>query len=207
MQRPPSTLHTGFSRLGHILNVATIEWFDPLTHFLNELTADKSRTQSRSKENLAIKMTVKIERRHTAHQNSGKRVYIRSKDNAWEPVLQLNVVKRSDGKQTKKMACIVREQGPKKTRSPPVLIDLSDYPNAVLPMQNVDSKGKLQDYNDMVDLPFMHEVSEIRGDNVQHCADSGVDNGADNGVDNGADNGADNGFDSDVNAKDAVLCL
>ena len=39
------------------------------------------------------------------------------------------------------------------------LIDLAEYPGGILPMQNVDSSGRLEEYKDMVDLPFMHEVS------------------------------------------------
>lgn len=38
-------------------------------------------------------------------------------------------------------------------------INLSDYPNEVLPLQNVDEMGWLNDEQDMVDLPFLHEVT------------------------------------------------
>jgi len=37
-------------------------------------------------------------------------------------------------------------------------IDLTNYPSKVLPMQNVDASGNLEDYKDMVQLPYMHEV-------------------------------------------------
>lgn len=38
-------------------------------------------------------------------------------------------------------------------------VDVSSYPNNCLPMQNVDANGNLEDYKDMVELCFMHEVS------------------------------------------------
>lgn len=37
-------------------------------------------------------------------------------------------------------------------------IPLNEYDNHVLPMQNVDANGNLEDYKDMVELPFMNEV-------------------------------------------------
>ena len=38
-------------------------------------------------------------------------------------------------------------------------VDLSDYNLGVLPMQNVDENGRMKVYPDMVELPFLHEVS------------------------------------------------
>ena len=38
-------------------------------------------------------------------------------------------------------------------------VDLKDYNKGVLPMQNVDGGGKLKSFPDMVNLPFLHEVS------------------------------------------------
>jgi hypothetical protein len=39
-------------------------------------------------------------------------------------------------------------------------VNLHDYANGVLPLQNVDEMGWLNDEQDMVDLPFLHEVSD-----------------------------------------------
>jgi len=39
-------------------------------------------------------------------------------------------------------------------------IKLKHYPGQTLPMQNVDKAGVLIEKEDMVDLPFLHEVSE-----------------------------------------------
>jgi hypothetical protein len=38
-------------------------------------------------------------------------------------------------------------------------VNLKDYPHKVLPLQNVDGKGNLHQYADMVHLPYLHEVS------------------------------------------------
>jgi hypothetical protein len=39
-------------------------------------------------------------------------------------------------------------------------VDLSDYAKGVLPMQNTDEAGNMTCFADMVNLPFLHEVSE-----------------------------------------------
>jgi hypothetical protein len=39
--------------------------------------------------------------------------------------------------------------------------NLAKYPSQHLPLQNVNNEGELQVVEDMVDLPFLHEVSEI----------------------------------------------
>jgi hypothetical protein len=38
-------------------------------------------------------------------------------------------------------------------------VNLKDYPNGVLPLQNVDANGDLTPFADMVKLPYLHEVS------------------------------------------------
>lgn len=38
-------------------------------------------------------------------------------------------------------------------------VDLSDYNQGVLPMQNVNENGTMKVFPDMVELPFLHEVS------------------------------------------------
>jgi len=40
-------------------------------------------------------------------------------------------------------------------------INLKDYPHKVLPLQNVDGNGNLLEYADMVQLPYLHEVSGV----------------------------------------------
>jgi hypothetical protein len=48
-----------------------------------------------------------------------------------------------------------RSAGRKKSQT----IDLTKYPNQALPLQNVDGDGRFQQVEDMVDLPYLHEVS------------------------------------------------
>lgn len=38
-------------------------------------------------------------------------------------------------------------------------VDLKQYPEQVLPLQNVDENGKLTTVEDMVDLPYLHEAA------------------------------------------------
>lgn len=92
-------------------------------------------------------------------------VYIRSTDHTWLPVLQLkthdgkavvSVPKYAKGEHDMLQCLKSSKQFPYQTNNQ--IIDLKDYPNSLLPLQNVDSNGILEDYKDMVDLPFMHEV-------------------------------------------------
>ena len=90
-------------------------------------------------------------------------VYVRSKDSSWFPALHLHTF---NGKATIVKPIFKTEQqilqcgrrGQQKFSNQNEIIDLADYPNGVLPMQNVDANGNLEDYKDMVQLPFMHEV-------------------------------------------------
>ena len=41
-------------------------------------------------------------------------------------------------------------------------VDLTKYANQALPLQNVDEDGRLKQVEDMVDLPYLHEVSWSR---------------------------------------------
>ena len=100
--------------------------------------------------------------------NKNTYVYLRSKDHSWIPAIQVKATTDEHGEPSR--ATVVRplfktEQqmvqcGSRKTQkySREEEVDLSDYPNGLLPMQNVDVNGNLQDFPDMVSLPFMHEV-------------------------------------------------
>jgi hypothetical protein len=99
-------------------------------------------------------------------------VYIQSDDYAWLPArvveqgtegdtvtVQVPVYKserqmRSDGGRS---ATSFRKQ----------VITLADYPNAALPLQNVNEQGQLLMVEDMVDLPFLHEVSQEGLDGIK----------------------------------------
>ena len=90
-------------------------------------------------------------------------VFLRSADHVWIPALQL---KTHNGKATVAVPKFANEQdmlhcvdASKKSRyNDNQIVDLKEYPNNVLPMQNVNANGNPEEYKDMVDLPFMHEV-------------------------------------------------
>jgi len=104
-------------------------------------------------------MTKKEEEQKISH------VYLRDEANGeWMPALQLRV---HDGKATVAVPVWKNEQemlncpkrGPGKYERDNRMVDLRDYANHVLPMANVDANGRLEEYKDMVELPFLHEVS------------------------------------------------
>lgn len=90
-------------------------------------------------------------------------VYIKSNENVWVPALQL---KTHEGKATVSVPKFRNEQAmmhcSKKSKTfkyhDNQVVDMSGYENGHLPLQNTDSNGNLEEYKDMVDLPFMHEV-------------------------------------------------
>lgn len=87
-------------------------------------------------------------------------VYLKSVDHTWIPALQL---KTHNGKATVSVPNFkdvndVLQCESKGRYHENQIVELKDYPNNVLPMQNVDSSGNLEEYRDMVDLPFLHEV-------------------------------------------------
>lgn len=57
---------------------------------------------------------------------------------------------------------IVCDGGITATKKTKTTVTLSKYPNNVLPLQNVTGKGELIEYPDMVDIPFLHEVSRVK---------------------------------------------
>jgi hypothetical protein len=91
-------------------------------------------------------------------------VYIQNEEHSWIPALQLQ---KNGNKATVSVPVFRNEQdilssggGSKmKYSKKNQVIDLSKYDNKVLPMQNVNSKGALEDYRDMVGIPYLHEVS------------------------------------------------
>jgi hypothetical protein len=90
-------------------------------------------------------------------------VYIQNEEHSWVPALQLQ---KNGNKAIVSVPVFKNEQDilssggvSKMQYSKNQVIDLTKYDNMVLPMQNVDSKGALEDYRDMVAIPFLHEVS------------------------------------------------
>jgi hypothetical protein len=101
-------------------------------------------------------------------------VYIQNEEHSWVPALHLQT---NGNKATVSVPVFKNEQdilssgGVSKMQyskkqvinlvqySKKQVINLTKYDNMILPMQNVDSKGALEDYRDMVAIPFLHEVS------------------------------------------------
>ena len=90
-------------------------------------------------------------------------VYVLSEDYSWVPA---RVVEYKDKEvivsipQYKEEDAIASDGGRSaKGKQTTQTIDLTTYPNKSLPLQNVDEQGLLQEVEDMVDLPFLHEVS------------------------------------------------
>lgn len=93
-------------------------------------------------------------------------VYIRSQEYSWIPA---RLISTSDDAtnatvnvpQYKDEQSIQSDGGRSAKRSSQQIVKLDDYPNRALLLQNVDEKGQLIQVEDMVDLPFLHEVREI----------------------------------------------
>lgn len=92
---------------------------------------------------------------------TGNNVYIRDKEFAWIPARLVE-----EDKETAKVAvpqyedefAIASDNGEGATGFKSAVVKLKDYPNGKLPRQNCGKDGKLLEVNDMVDLPYLHEV-------------------------------------------------
>jgi hypothetical protein len=114
----------------------------------------------------------------TNSENTSNRVYISSPEYGWLPAkiistdssTQKATVEVKDYEDDLSIpACEVtsianptaaqKRRGNKSVPSKQMEIDLKEYSDAVLPLQNVNEDGKLIEVCDMVDLSFLHEVS------------------------------------------------
>ena len=97
----------------------------------------------------------------TVAANTSNYVYIRSSDHAWVPGRLLE----TDGETSVvsvprfKDEQEIQSDGGRMKRHVKMTVEMKDYPNSALPLQNVDEHGNLNEVEDMVDLPFLHEVS------------------------------------------------
>jgi hypothetical protein len=86
-------------------------------------------------------------------------VFVMDKEFGWRPAIQEKVtgdkatVTLLQFNNEQDMQC---KQNAKKGET--ITVKLSDYPDAVLPLQNVDANGNLVAFSDMVKLPYLHEV-------------------------------------------------
>ena len=90
-------------------------------------------------------------------------VYILDEENSWVPAQVLERPSSTSAvvsvPQYANQQQIVCDGGRTARRFVKQNVDLTKYPNNALPLQNVDAEGRLQVVEDMVDLPFLHEVS------------------------------------------------
>lgn len=91
-------------------------------------------------------------------------VFLKDPDNAWIPaklvkssgnVADVQIPEYKDEQNT------ICDGGKSAKRWIEAEVDLSDYAKGVLPMQNVDEHGNMKCFADMVELPFLHEVSTV----------------------------------------------
>ena len=91
-------------------------------------------------------------------------VYIRSKEFAWVPARMVE-----QDETTAKVAIpqyeteeeIISDGGKGAIGFKSAVVQLKDYAANVLPLQNVGPDGTLTEVNDMVDLPYLHEVRTV----------------------------------------------
>jgi hypothetical protein len=94
---------------------------------------------------------------------SDSHVYVRSKEHQWVPARVVGEADDPDHvivtvpRYTDEQR-ILSDGGKGATSYERKIVNLNDYPNKVLPLQNVDEIGWLNEEKDMVDLPFLHEV-------------------------------------------------
>lgn len=88
-------------------------------------------------------------------------VFVKDPQYAWVPC---TLVKSEGDKATvsipqyKDEQSIICDGGRGSKESVDKVVKLKDYPNSVLPLQNVDANGSMPEFSDMVQLPYLHEV-------------------------------------------------
>ena len=93
---------------------------------------------------------------------SSNDVYIRSEEYAWIParlVEQDKTTAKVAVPQYESEEYIMSDGGKGAVGFKSAIVKLKDYMGNVLPLQNVGSGGSLKEVDDMVDLPYLHEVS------------------------------------------------
>jgi hypothetical protein len=98
-----------------------------------------------------------------AEVGTSNNVYIASAEYAWVPARVLDI-DSNQGTANVSIPLYKDEQhiqsdgGKKAVKFDRRCIQLKDYVNKALPLQNVDENGILNEVQDMVDLPFLHDV-------------------------------------------------
>lgn len=88
-------------------------------------------------------------------------VFVKDPEHAWVPA---TLVKQEGDKATvsvpkyKDEQSMICDGGRSSKDAEERVVKLKDYPNKVLPLQNVDGNNNMPEYADMVQLPYLHEV-------------------------------------------------
>jgi hypothetical protein len=108
-------------------------------------------------------------------------VYVLHREYAWIPALLLEQNIKDDTArvsipQYPDESKILNDGGKHATSYKEEVIKLKLYPGKVIPLANVDKAGNLIEREDMVDLPYLHEVREKDGERrkknaVAYCVD------------------------------------
>jgi hypothetical protein len=101
-----------------------------------------------------------------ASPNDGEKqetfVYIKHPEFAWIPAtLEKSVGDEAHVSvpQYRDEQAIMSDGGRNAKKTVEEVLNLNDYHHKVLPLANVDGSGNLQEFADMVQLPYLHEVS------------------------------------------------
>lgn len=94
-------------------------------------------------------------------------VYVRSAKHGWVPARVMSIDKEKDetivaiDKYTEEQAML--SSSPTATGKEQMFsVDLKYYSNGVLPLQNTTESGELMNYEDMIKLPYLHEVCVMK---------------------------------------------
>lgn len=101
----------------------------------------------------------------TSSNSKSTFVYVRDPEHAWLPATLLDYTNNNTeanvsvpAYETEQGIMDVTSSTASMSKAKEQVIALQDYDHQVLPLQNVDGKGLLQEYPDMVQLPYLHEV-------------------------------------------------
>ena len=94
-------------------------------------------------------------------EKQSSNVFIRDEVYGWRPAVQEKIngdkaiVTVPEYASEQAMAC---DGGRASKKGNQITVNLKDYANEVLPLQNVDAQGNLDEFADMVKLPYLHEA-------------------------------------------------